>query len=270
LLVPTHAGGGSVDSQSVVQTISNYPNSRSVINGAPVFVDNPVKASLRGDTYDDQNYIVYADASSEATVADAIAFKQGKSLLLYRTGVVDIDLRVVEGGVLSPGEYYYLSQPQSGIPYGQMTSNKPTFGVVQLLGQAINERQIYVNTNTEPVTLGKTALQWQGSLGSVSAIPTSKKGEEGDIMGDVTYDASYMYLCVKDYDGVSDIWIRTLIDDTKSKARDLFPVILKKVRLRLILLMVLFTQRIKTTKSYHSVDQVDLVVVRLLTFILIS
>lgn len=43
--------------------------------------------------------------------------------------------------------------------------------------------------------------------------PTDSVGASGDLAGQVAYDGSYIYVCIQDYDGASDIWTRTAITD---------------------------------------------------------
>lgn len=48
---------------------------------------------------------------------------------------------------------------------------------------------------------------WSG--GRVVANPTASSfGSAGDRLGDISFSLDYLYYCVKDYDGVNDIWKR--------------------------------------------------------------
>jgi len=217
LLIPTQAFNvaGDPTGSEVVQEVGPFDNWNDIIDGAPVYIDNPVKASLRGEVYDPNNYIIYADASDVANVADAIIFKGvGRYAYLYRIGVTKVDSKVIaDGPKLVPGEYYYLAHPKEGMLHSQITINKPQFGIAQLVGQAITEDKLYVNCTTDPVILNRTNLQIQGSNGSYLPAPTQREGQPGDAFGDVTWDAQFIYYCTRDYDGITKIWIRTPIDN---------------------------------------------------------
>ena len=42
----------------------------------------------------------------------------------------------------------------------------------------------------------------------MQATPSSSLGAAGDTAGTLRYDRNYIYVCVADYDGVSNIWKR--------------------------------------------------------------
>jgi hypothetical protein len=218
LLIPTQAFNvaGDPTGSEVVQEVGPFTNFNDIVDGAPIYIDNPIKASLRGDVYDPDNFIIYADASDVVHVADGIIFKGvGRYAYVYRIGVVKVDPRVIaDGPNLVPGEYYYLAHPKSGMTHSQITVNKPMFGVAQLVGQAIAEDKIFVNCTTDPIVLNRTNIQIQGSNGSYLQSPNTPEGMPGDVFGDSIWDNDYFYFCTRDYDGVSKIWRRTAIDKT--------------------------------------------------------
>lgn len=43
--------------------------------------------------------------------------------------------------------------------------------------------------------------------------PATSVGDTGDLAGQVAYDAGFIYVCILDYDGASNIWTRTAITD---------------------------------------------------------
>ena len=211
LLIPTAAFSvaGDPSNNEIYQEVP-VDNWNDIINGAPVYIDNTIKASIRGDTYDDNNFLIYASAEHISQIADGIIIKgvNGKAYI-YRLGVVTVDPRVIaDGPELVPGEYYYLAHPAPHISNSQITVNKPTFGIAQQVGQAISKTQIFVNTTTDPVILNRTNLQVQGRNGATLAAPSNPVGVEGDAFGDIIWDNNYLYYCVRNFDGVSKIWRR--------------------------------------------------------------
>lgn len=216
LLIPTAAFSvaGDPANNEIYQKIENLTNWSSIIDGAPVYIDNQIKASVRGDTYDAENFLIYATAEDISQVADGVIVKGTKGQAwIYRLGVVTVDTRAIaDGGVLVPGEYYYLAHPMPGSVSGQITVNKPTYGVAQLIGQAISTTQIFVNTTVEPVIMNRTPMQAQGRNGATLDVPTTPVGEEGDTMGDVIWTDNYIFFCVRDYDGVTKIWKRSPVE----------------------------------------------------------
>ena len=218
LLVPTAsfsvAGEGSTG--DVVQEVTNISNVKNLHNGSPVYIDNQIKASLRGEVYDPDNYLVFASADHVTQVADALIMRgQGNHVYLFRLGTITIDPEVIaDGPDLIPGEYYYLAHPQRGIGYGQITVNKPNFGVAQIVGQAISKRKLFVNTTIDPVVLNRTSLQIQGRNGAYLRPPATAIGNEGDSFGDVIFDDTYLYFCMANWDGITKIWKRTPIGST--------------------------------------------------------
>jgi hypothetical protein len=54
-----------------------------------------------------------------------------------------------------------------------------------------------------------------GPVTPVSAtVPTSSLGTTGDASGDLAQDGTFLYVCVIDYDGVTNIWRKVLMDVT--------------------------------------------------------
>ncbi len=53
----------------------------------------------------------------------------------------------------------------------------------------------------------------QGPPASISAsVPASSVGTAGDVSGQFAYDGTFLYVCVADHDGVTNIWRRVLMD----------------------------------------------------------
>jgi len=46
------------------------------------------------------------------------------------------------------------------------------------------------------------------------STPASNVGVAGDTVGDVAIDATYIYICVRDYDAGADAWLRSAIFTT--------------------------------------------------------
>lgn len=216
LLIPTAAFSvaGDPSNNEIYQEVGPLSNWKDIVDGSPIYIDNQIKASVRGDVFDAENYLIYASAEHISQVADGIIVKgHNAKAYIYRLGVVEVDPLVIEGSnELIPGEYYYLSHPSPSVMHGQITINKPSHGVAQLVGQAISKKQIFVNTTTDPVILNRTTLQAQGRNGAVLRPPSTARGAEGDSMGDVVWDTTYVYICKRNYDGVSDIWTRVAQD----------------------------------------------------------
>ena len=217
LLIPTaaHSVAGDPENNEIYQPV-DIDDWTGLVSGAPIYIDNAIKASVRGDTYDPENPLIYASAEHVSQVADGIIVKgpRGKGWI-YRLGIVDIDkMAIADGDDLVVGEYYYLAHPTIGSKSGQITVNKPTYGVAQLVGQAITKRKLYVNTTTDPVILNRTNLVAQGRNGAMLIAPKTPQGTEGDTFGDVCWDDNYMYVCTRDWDGISEIWRRTAIESS--------------------------------------------------------
>ena len=212
LLIPTAAFSvaGDPTNNEIFQKVENMTNWADIVDGAPVYIDNAIKASIRGDTYDQENWLIYASAEHISQVADGIIIKGVNSTAyIYRLGTITVDPRIiVESNELIPGEYYYLAHPSPSASFGQISVNKPTFGVAQIIGQAISKTQLFVNTTIDPIILNRTAMQIQGRNGSTLAAPTDPRGQEGDSMGDVIWTDTHYYFCVRDYDGKTQIWRR--------------------------------------------------------------
>ena len=212
LLIPTAAFSvaGDPGNNEIFQKVENITNWQDIIDGAPVYIDNAIKASIRGDTYDPDNFLIYGSAEHITQVADGIIIRGPHGTAwIYRLGTITVDPRVIAGASeLIPGEYYYLAHPSPSYNHGQITVNKPTYGVAQIVGQAISKTQLFVNTTIDPVILNRTAMQIQGRNGATLSAPTDPRGQEGDSMGDVIWTDTHFYFCIRDHDGKSQIWRR--------------------------------------------------------------
>lgn len=89
-----------------------------------------------------------------------------------------------------------------------MAKQTVNIGTVANDGTGDNLRDAFdkVNDNFNEVYTGVATV-------ARNYVPVSSVGASGDLAGQVAYDASYIYVCHTDYDGVSDIWTRTAITD---------------------------------------------------------
>ena len=55
------------------------------------------------------------------------------------------------------------------------------------------------------------------------SIPLSPKGKPGDKKGDIASDTSYIYIANADYNGITDIWVRSAVDTTWTTSTTLAP-----------------------------------------------
>ena len=62
-----------------------------------------------------------------------------------------------------------------------------------------------------PNGTGTVSVQDDSVTIAVAKTPASSIGAEGDTMGMVAWDASYIYVCTADYDGATAIWKRSAI-----------------------------------------------------------
>ena len=60
---------------------------------------------------------------------------------------------------------------------------------------------------------GKIILAGATNVNALST-PASNVGVAGDTVGDVAIDATYIYICVRDYDAGADAWLRSAIFTT--------------------------------------------------------
>jgi hypothetical protein len=44
-----------------------------------------------------------------------------------------------------------------------------------------------------------------------SAVPATVDGSAGDVAGMIAYNGTHLYVCVGDYDGSTNIWVRTAL-----------------------------------------------------------
>ena len=196
-------------------------------DGMFIFIDSKEKAQARQNTppYDPNHRIVAADASNMAGIADSVAVKNpsiGKAINLYKGGIVGIDpTMIADGPDLKTGEYYYLSQlnnPQGqGNFYSQISSIVPQNGALQIVGQALNKRQLWVDIGSESIrNLNTTTINLIDS--DVRTTRPAKTGSATDQKGDVWIEHSVpkrMYICHKSYNANNPtqiIWSRITMD----------------------------------------------------------
>lgn len=66
------------------------------------------------------------------------------------------------------------------------------------------------NIILDPNGLGRVQITGNSLTISVSKTPATSIGSPGDVAGMITWDTSYIYVCVFDYDGSTQIWRRSL------------------------------------------------------------
>lgn len=65
--------------------------------------------------------------------------------------------------------------------------------------------------NLQPNGSGKVVVQDDSVTVQTSKTPASATGADGDTMGMVAWDSSYIYVCTANYDGSTVIWRRSAI-----------------------------------------------------------
>lgn len=70
------------------------------------------------------------------------------------------------------------------------------------------------NVELVPNGAGRVVVVDDSITVTTSKTPTTCMGASGDKAGMIAWDASYIYICITDYDGVSNIWKRVAIGDT--------------------------------------------------------
>ena len=65
--------------------------------------------------------------------------------------------------------------------------------------------------NLVPNGTGKVVVEDDSLTIQTSKTPASSIGAAGDTAGMIAWDASYIYICKANYDGVSSIWARSVI-----------------------------------------------------------
>ena len=76
-------------------------------------------------------------------------------------------------------------------------------------------RDNFTNTNAnfevakdEIEELQDASILGFAGVGLRATAPTASIGDTTDVQGLMAFDASYIYLCTADYDGINPIWIR--------------------------------------------------------------
>ena len=226
MVVPIGAVGGNdgaaLTSQQRISSFAQQPANFAVTkSGTPIYLDNPVRASARGETYDIEDPYKVARADSQLQLADGlwVPASDAQSFELVRVGIVDIDEFVVidgltfgpskfgQAGPLDPGNYYYLDNANPGT----LTVNYPRFGIAQYIGQALNHRQLFVNMTIDPHAVNEFRLNYVDR-----EIPATPQGQSGDQRGDVIIRDGFMYQCVRDWNPDETdliIWVRNEISN---------------------------------------------------------
>ena len=79
-----------------------------------------------------------------------------------------------------------------------------------ITGSAVDTDLTITPNGTGKVVLASTVTTVVDTL----STPASNVGVAGDTVGDVAIDATYMYICVRDYDAGADAWLRSAIFTT--------------------------------------------------------
>jgi hypothetical protein len=82
-------------------------------------------------------------------------------------------------------------------------------GSIEIGYQGDPPANIYIGTATAGYT---TTVRIAGDRIRISAdVPTSSKGQSGDIIGLVAFSSTHIYYCTASYDGTTDIWNRVAL-----------------------------------------------------------
>ena len=226
MVVPIGAVGGNdgaaAANQQRISSFAQQPANFSVtVSGTPIYLDNPVRASARGETYDQTDPYKVAQADSQLQLADGLWVPggDGQTFELVRVGLVDVAQKAVSDGFqfgpssfgaagpLDPGNYYYLDNANPGT----LTVNYPRFGIAQYIGQAVNHNQLFVNMTVDPHAVNEYRLNYIDR-----DVPPTPMGEQGDQRGDVIVRDGFMYQCIRDWNPDETdlvIWVRNAISN---------------------------------------------------------
>lgn len=70
------------------------------------------------------------------------------------------------------------------------------------------------NIELDPAGTGLVVIQDDRMVLKFSQTPITSAGIPGDVAGMISWDASYIYICVGNYDGSTSIWKRAAIGGT--------------------------------------------------------
>ena len=70
------------------------------------------------------------------------------------------------------------------------------------------------NIELDPAGTGLVVIQDDRMVLKFSQTPITSVGISGDVAGMISWDASYIYVCVGNYDGSTSIWKRAAIGGT--------------------------------------------------------
>ena len=79
-----------------------------------------------------------------------------------------------------------------------------------LLGTAVDGDITITPNGTGKVILGSAT----NTIVNALSTPATNAGVAGDTVGDIAIDATYLYICVRNYDAGADAWLRSAIFTT--------------------------------------------------------
>lgn len=80
-------------------------------------------------------------------------------------------------------------------------------GVATLIGTKANSADVYTKTEIDQTLAQVDAIKQDAFV----AVPTSSLGKVGDTTGMIAINGSYLYYCVANYNGTSNIWARVAL-----------------------------------------------------------
>lgn len=80
-------------------------------------------------------------------------------------------------------------------------------GVATLIGTKANSVDVYTKTEIDQTFAQVDVIKQDAFV----AAPTSSLGQVGDVAGMIAINGSFLYYCVADYDGSSNIWSRVAL-----------------------------------------------------------
>lgn len=124
---------------------------------------------------------------------------------------------VLKASLIELGNTDYISTGQtsfSNLSVNNLTVNKfsELNGLTSLNGLVIITG-LGVKIHSPMNVLSKLSIKNKFNIAPKTV--TSSKGSKNDFSGDVAFDSKYIYYCVKDFDGVDNIWVRWKITDSE-------------------------------------------------------
>ena len=227
------AAGSSIKFLGAVATISNLPTGSNNLNDAYVVFSNGSLYIWDGTTWIDCGALVGLVGATGPAGATGLAGPSGLIGPVGASGAtgpagLDGDLGPVgaTGATGVPGPSGLVGASGAVGPSGSIGASglKGTTGATGPIGLTGYTGSV---GPSGPQGIGATGIKGytgsvgpSGSPGSIakvqSTIPTSSVGKSGDAAGDIVVDLNggHLYVCSKNYDGSSLIWVRLNITDT--------------------------------------------------------